>query len=161
LLLALRRLLDQGLHVQLAVAGQAGWGKVDLPAESARLGLTKLLRPLGYVSDADLPALYSGALAVVLPSLYEGFGLPALEAMACGAPVVAANSSALPEVVGSAGLLVDPRDASGLAEALRRLATEPGLREQLARAGPARAATFTWERAARETLAVLEAAARG
>ena len=107
-----------------------------------------------------MPAPYSGALAVVLPSLYEGFGLPALEAMACGAPVVAANSSALPEVVGSAGLLVDPRDARGLAEALRRLITEPDLREQLARAGLARAATFTWERAARETLDVLETAVR-
>jgi glycosyltransferase involved in cell wall biosynthesis len=160
LLRALRLLLDQGLDLQLAVAGRVGWGEIDLPAESVRLGLAGRFRPLGYVADEDLPALYSGALACVLPSLYEGFGLPALEAMACGTPVVAANNSALPEVVGPAGLLVDPRDASGLAEALRRLATEPDLHEQLARAGPARAATFTWERAARETLAVLEAAAR-
>ena len=161
LLQALRLLLDQGLDLQLAVVGRTGWGNLDLPAESARLGLTGRLHPLGYVPDENLPALYSGALAVVLPSLYEGFGLPALEAMACGAPVVASNNSVLPEVVGSAGILVDPRDPRGLAETLRRLAIEPGLGEQLARQGLARAATFTWERAARETLAVLEAAARG
>jgi glycosyltransferase involved in cell wall biosynthesis len=86
--------------------------------------------------------------------------LPALEAMACGAAVVAANSSALPEVVGSAGLLFNPRDPSDLAAALKRVATDSSLRRELAQAGPRRAATFTWERAARDTLTVLEAAAR-
>src|SRR5439155_21470066 len=99
---------------------------------------------LGYVADADLPALYSGAAAAVLPSLYEGFGLPALEALACGTPVLAANASSLPEVTGDAALLLDPRDPDAWAAGLRRVLTEPDLRADLGRRGPARAAELTW-----------------
>jgi glycosyltransferase involved in cell wall biosynthesis len=116
------------------------------------------VRFVGAASDADLPALYGGALAFVFPSLWEGFGLPVLEAMASGAPVLASNRGALPEVTGGAALLVDPAPAP-LADALERLLAEPALRERLRAAGLARAAAFSWERTARETLAVYRAAA--
>jgi glycosyltransferase involved in cell wall biosynthesis len=109
----------------------------------------------GYLPDEDVPALLSGALAFVFPSLYEGFGMPVLEAMACGAPVLAANTSSLPEVAGDAALLVDPADTAAIAAGLARLAAEPALRADLRARGIARAAEFSWERCARETLAVL------
>jgi glycosyltransferase involved in cell wall biosynthesis len=109
------------------------------------------VRPLGYIDDADLPGLYRGALAFVLPSSYEGFGLTCLEAMACGVPVVAADRAALPETCGDAALLVDPDDPVAVADSVIRAATEPELRDRLRHAGFRRAAEFTWERAARET----------
>ena len=161
LLRAFRRLLERiGPDYLLVVAGRPGWGggRQPLEAEAERLALTDLVRFVGFVPDEDLPALYGGALAYVQPSFYEGFGLPVLEALACGAPVVAADSSALPEVVGQAGLLVDPRDPGSIAAALELLVREPERRAALAAAGPAQAARFSWERCARETLAVLEAA---
>jgi glycosyltransferase involved in cell wall biosynthesis len=108
---------------------------------------------LGRVSDAELRALYENALCLVFPSRYEGFGLPPLEAMSCGCAVVAAHAGAVPEVCGSAALYFDPTQPTTLVEALDRLVTEDGLRHGLRQAGLARAATFTWERAARELLA--------
>lgn len=108
---------------------------------------------IGPVPEAALPALYSGAQAFVFPSLYEGFGLPVLEAMACGAPVVCSTSSALPEVVGEAGLLFDPQSAPALTAALTRLATEPDLPAGLRQRSLARAGQFSWEQTARQTLA--------
>ena len=116
-------------------------------------------RHVGYAPPADLPALYGGASAFVFPSLFEGFGLPLLEAMACGTPVLAGANSSMPEVVGDAGLLVDATSVRAIADGLIRLATDTALRENLRQRGLARAAAFTWERAARETLAVLERAA--
>jgi glycosyltransferase involved in cell wall biosynthesis len=113
---------------------------------------------LGFVDDADLPPLLSGALALAFPSLYEGFGLPALEAMACGTPVLTSTTSSMPAVVGDAGLLVDPLDVNAISAGLIRLVRDDALRADLRQRGLARAATFTWERAARETLAVLRAA---
>ncbi|MGB9880037.1 MAG: glycosyltransferase family 4 protein, partial [Anaerolineae bacterium] len=110
----------------------------------------------GYVPDEDLPALYSGADLFVFPSLYEGFGLPPLEAMACGTPVVCSKASSLPEVVGDAALMVDPYDVEALAEAMHRVLSDAVLREELRGKGLARAQQFTWEKAARETLAVYE-----
>src|SRR6185437_16647875 len=106
----------------------------------------------GYVPEADLPALYSGAEAFVFPSLYEGFGMPPIEAMACGTPVIASNVSSLPEVVGDAALLVDPLDVDAIAEAIHRVLTDHDLADDLRNRGLARAKQFTWERAARETL---------
>jgi glycosyltransferase involved in cell wall biosynthesis len=134
-------------------------GPVEEPAEPlepalARLGLEGAVRRLGYVPPDDLPALYSGALAVVYPSLYEGFGLPVVEAMACGVPVLAASTSCFPEVAGDAALLVDPEDTAALEAGLRAIAGDAGLRERLASAGRARAARFTWEATARATLEV-------
>jgi glycosyltransferase involved in cell wall biosynthesis len=108
---------------------------------------------LGRVSDAELRALYAHALCLVFPSRYEGFGLPPLEAMACGCPVVAARAGAVPEVCGEAALWFDPAAPATLREALLRLITQDGVREGLRDAGLIRAAGFTWERAARELLA--------
>jgi glycosyltransferase involved in cell wall biosynthesis len=117
---------------------------------------------LGRVPEADLPALYSAATAFVFPSLYEGFGLPVLEAMACGTPVICSNTSSLPEVTGdfaagsgpSAALLVDPLDTAALADALRLVLTDDGLRAELRHRGLARAARFTWQQTAAKTLAI-------
>jgi len=102
--------------------------------------------------------LYSGALAFVYPSLYEGFGLPPLEAMACGTPVLTSNVTSLPEVVGDAGLLVDPYNVEAIAHGIRRLVEDSALREELKRKGLERAKQFTWERTAELTWAVLEEA---
>jgi glycosyltransferase involved in cell wall biosynthesis len=119
-------------------------------------GLNGKVRFLDWVPESDLPGLYALADLVALPSLVEGFGLPALEAMACGTPVLAANASSLPEVVGGAGVLVDPYDEEAMAAALGELLADRALRHRLARAGLARAATFTWQQAARRTLEIFE-----
>jgi glycosyltransferase involved in cell wall biosynthesis len=113
------------------------------------------LRQLGYVAEADLPGLYRGALAFVLPSRYEGFGLTCLEAMACGIPVVAADRAALPETCGDAALLVDPDDAEALTAAVLAAATESSTRATLRAAGLSRAAEFTWHRTATRIHALL------
>ncbi len=118
------------------------------------LGLGDTVRFLGPVAEADLPALYSGAMAFVFPSLYEGFGLPVLEAMACGVPVACSETSSLPEVGGDAVLTFDPTDVEAMGEALRRILEDASLREHLRQRGLARAATFSWERTAGETLAL-------
>lgn len=133
----------------LAVAGAA-----DPAVFRAGGGVgTDAARVLGRVSDAELRALYAGALCLVFPSRYEGFGLPPLEAMTCGCPVVASHAGAVPEVCGAAALWFNPAQPATLGEALLRLIEEDGLREGLRAAGLARAARFTWERAARELLA--------
>ncbi len=118
------------------------------------LGLGRQVRFIGPVAEEDLPALYAGAVVFVFPSLYEGFGLPLLEALACGTPVVCSDRSSLPEVAGDAALLVNPLDVDALADALLRLLEDTALREHLAGRAIAHAATFSWERAARETLEV-------
>ncbi len=110
--------------LQLVLAGQKGWLADDLLGQVRKLGLGERVVLTGYVPDADLPALLSGALAFVFPSLYEGFGLPVLEAMACGTPVVCSNTSSLPEVAGMPRCMVDPLDTEALAEALSRIAED-------------------------------------
>ncbi len=144
-----------GLH--LVIAGGKGWMYDQVIAEVARLDLGERVRFIGFVDDADLPALYCAARVFAFPSLYEGFGLPPLEAMACGVPVVASNASSLPEVVGDAGLLVDPLDVDGLAGALLRAVTDDVWRAQAIARGLARARQFTWRRAAEQLLAVYDA----
>ncbi len=109
---------------------------------------------IGWVDDADKPALYSGATAFVFPSQYEGFGLPPLEAMACGTPVICSDAASLPEVVGEAGILVHPHDVAGLAEAISRVTSDPALRAELSARARRQAARFTWEQTARATLEV-------
>ena len=110
------------------------------------------IRFIGWVDEEDKPELYTLAEALVFPSLYEGFGLPVLEAMACGTPVIAANAASLPELVGDAGLLVAPRDVEGLAEAMAQVVQDPLLRRELSRRSQAQARRFTWEAVAQATL---------
>lgn len=142
------------LRQRLVLAGAPGWGSAAVEAAIARHGAGDWVVRLGRVADADLPALYAGADAVLVPSLYEGFGLPLLEALACGAPVIAAAAGALPEVAGDAALLVDPRDAGAWGAAITHLLSDPDLAARLRAAGPRRAAPFTWTRCAEQTLAV-------
>lgn len=136
----------------LVLAGPRGWLDAPVLAAAARLG--ERVRLLGPVPAADLPALYAAATAFVFPSLYEGFGLPPLEAMAMGTPVVAARTSSLPEVLGEAALFVPPLDEAAWAEALRRIMEDAALRTELRARGRAQAARYSWPRTAAATLAV-------
>ncbi|HXF96316.1 MAG TPA: glycosyltransferase family 1 protein [Gemmatimonadales bacterium] len=142
--------------VTLVHAGPEGWLADDLPAMVRRLGLTDAVRFLGYVSREDLVVLYGMARLLAYPSLYEGFGLPVVEAMACGCPVLTSNVSALPEVTGDAGWLVDPGSVEEIAEGIAALWSDAELRRTLAARGRARARCFSWERTARETAAVYD-----
>ncbi len=138
----------------LVIAGGKGWYFDAIFATIERLGLQNRVRLTGYIAQHDLPLWYNAATWFVYPSLYEGFGLPALEALACGTPSIVSNSSSLPEVVGDAAILVDPHDVSALAEALARALQDPGLAAGLRQAGPQRAAEFSWARTAAATAAV-------
>jgi glycosyltransferase involved in cell wall biosynthesis len=144
-----------GLH--LVIAGGKGWMYEETLALPARLGLERQVHVLGFAADADLPALYTLASALAFPSWYEGFGIPVLEAMACGTPVVAADNSSLPEAVGEAGLLVGAAHTEVLAEALARLLLDAALRERLVAAGREQARRFTWPAAAQQLLAIYQA----
>jgi glycosyltransferase involved in cell wall biosynthesis len=130
-----------------------------LAAEAQALGMAQKVRFLDYVPAADLPALYTGADVFVLPSLYEGFGLPILEAMACGTPVIASHTSAIPEVTGDAAVLIDPQDVPALAASMHAVLVNPEVREALRQRGLARAAQFSWDRTARAVLHILAKAA--
>lgn len=142
------------LGVELAWAGGT---REHLEGSSSLFGV----RRLGYVADQDLPGLYAGAAAFVLPSRYEGFGLPCVEAMASGTPVVAADRAALPEVCGGAALLVDPDVADAVADAVVQAVTDTAVANRLRQAGLSRAASLTWDRAARETDELLSELLRG
>ncbi len=142
----------------LVLAGPRGWYFERISAAIASLGKDRRILLPGYIADEDVPAILSAALALVYPSLYEGFGLPVLEAMACGTPVIVSATSSLPEVVGEAGLPVNPLSVEELREAMAHLLADEGLRGELGRRGRERAGLFTWERCARETLEVLEEA---
>jgi glycosyltransferase involved in cell wall biosynthesis len=143
----------------LAIAGKPGYYHTVLGRHAGKLGLADAVQFLGYVPDAHLSALYSGASAVVMPSPLEGFGLPAIEAMACGTPVIAANAGALPEVVGDAGILVDANSPRQFAEAMLRLEGDGALRADVSAAGARRVPRFSWQHTAHATLAVYAEAA--
>jgi glycosyltransferase involved in cell wall biosynthesis len=154
LVTAFARIAGQVEH-DLVLVGPAD----DRFPDEARLaaeagGVRERVRFLGWVPEADLPGLYSLAEVAAVPSLIEGFGLPALEAMACGTPVLAGRASSLPEVVGQAGLLVDPTSVDELSQGLWRLLSQPELRQELGQAGLRQAGQFSWARAARQALAL-------
>jgi glycosyltransferase involved in cell wall biosynthesis len=136
----------------LVLVGGKGWFYEEILSRVEELGLASRVRLAGYVPAEDLPYWYNAAEVLVYPSLYEGFGLPPLEAMACGTPVISSTASSLPEVVGDAGLLVDPADVDGLTSAMERVLRDAGLREQMRTAGLHRAQRFNWQAAARQTV---------
>lgn len=148
---ALRRLADEGFPHRLLIVGGSGWLFAPVAALVDELGLQERVTFTGYVPLSDLLPLYAGADAFLMPSLYEGFGFPLLEALACGAPSIASSASSLPEVGGDAALYVPPLDAQALVDALRLVLTQPELAQTLRERGPRRAARFRWERCAEET----------
>lgn len=150
LIQAFSALSTQPSPLVLVIAGGKGWLYDSIFAEVQRLNLQARVIFPGFVDDADLPALYSAAHALAYPSLYEGFGLPMLEAMACGTPVVTSTASCLPEVAGGAALCVPPTEVEALSQALETVVGDEAARAELIARGLARAKTFTWDRAAHE-----------
>lgn len=140
----------------LVVAGMSGWNTEGLMRSAEELIRRGELRLLGYVADELIPPLYAGAAAFCYPSRYEGFGLPALEAMASGIPVITSNRTSLPEVVGNAGIMVEPDDVDGMREHLRQLLEDRAYAETMGERGRIRAQTFSWDRCARETFSVYQ-----
>jgi glycosyltransferase involved in cell wall biosynthesis len=145
--------VSKKMGVQLLIAGGRGWLYQDLVAEVDKHDSVRLV---GFVEDRDLPALYRHAALFAFPSLYEGFGLPVLEAMASGIPVVCSNSSSLPEVAGCAALLVDPLNTDAWAAALSQVLEDEGLRAEMIEQGVLQAARFDWVRSASQLLGVME-----
>ncbi len=133
-----------GIPHRLVIGGGPGWLYEPIYETIERLGLQNQVQMLGYVDESDLPALYTGADVFCFPSLYEGFGIPVLEAMACGTPVVASNTSSLPEAAGDAALLVSPTDTDALADALGRAIDDTDLRAQLVQSGLSQCQRFSW-----------------
>jgi glycosyltransferase involved in cell wall biosynthesis len=144
----------------LVVAGATGWHHEPILATARSLDVADQVRFVGYVPGNELPLWYNAAGVFIYPSIYEGFGLPLIEAMACGTPVIAADSSSLPEVTGDAGLIVGPRDVEGFARAILTLARSAEMRQELSERGLRHAAAYSWRRTAEETLAVYRDAIR-
>lgn len=143
---------QRNLPHTLVLAGKEGWLTKEIHDTVKRSGMDGSVRLLDYVRHDDLPGLYSAADLFVYPSLYEGFGLPPLEAMACGAPVITSNVSSLPEVVGDAGMTLDPHDEPGLSRAMGELLEDRSRLREMSRWGLKRSADFSWERCAQDTL---------
>lgn len=156
LLRAWTPLYQSGECPPLVIVGKRGWLAESFFAALETCPAREGVKLTGYIADEDLPAVYSAATAFVFPSLYEGFGLPPLEAMACGTPVVCSNVSSMPEVVGDAALLVDPEDELDIQAALRKIMNEPDVAHELRDRGTERAALFAWSRVAEETQAVYD-----
>ena len=152
--------LPEGIKesVLLVIAGRKGWGNVDVHAVAGRLGLSDRIRVTGYVGEKLLSSLYTHARFLAMPSLYEGFGLPLVEAMARGAPVLTSNRASMPEVAGDAGLLVNPHDVGSIAQGLRVLLTDETLRKKLGKRAKEAAVRFSWAQARDATLQVFEEA---
>ena len=146
--------LELSRRYPLVIAGMGGWQHEETDQEMALLERQGLLRILGQIEEDALPSLYAAAGLFVYPSIYEGFGLPPLEAMATGTPVIVSDRASLPEVVGEAGLCIDPQDIDAMAEILRGVMEDPQRRMNMAAAGIQRSRLFTWQHCARETLAV-------
>lgn len=159
LLRAYAQLREQqpGFQLQLVIVGRQLWLYQEILREIRQQNFAADVIVTGYADDEDLPALYRSAVALVYPSLFEGFGLPPLEAMACGTPVITSDSSSLPEVVGDAGILVNPYDEGELAQAMWRITNDAARRAQLRQAGLQQAQRFTWAAAAAKTWAVYQA----
>ena len=156
LIRAYGRLLDQHRIPQsIVITGLAGRASVEIERVVNDLGLRDKVVFTGFLEDAILPLLYSAADVFVYPSFYEGFGLPVIEAMACGAPVAASNRTSVPEALGDAGLLFDPDNLEEIADSIHRILTSPVLRDELSSRGLARAKTFSWNKTAERTLAAL------
>jgi len=153
----IRAFVTSHLPHQLVLAGKSGWLSQPILDEVKRQQAPIILP--GFVPDADKAALISGATALLYPSLYEGFGFPALEAQACATPLLCANTSSLPEIVGDGALLVDPLNEAGLTQAIVQIASDANLRQTLVQKGQQNVKRFTWERTASQVLAVLEQAA--
>lgn len=153
---AFGRLKEMGLPHKLVLAGPRGWSMDGFQEQIEELKLGDSVLMLGYIPDEDLPSLYSLATVFVFPSIYEGFGLPPLEAMACGTPVLSSRNSSLAEICGDAAVLVDPLNEESLLDGLRQVLESKELQAQLGEIGRKRAAEFSWERAAQETIAVYD-----
>ena len=158
LLDAFIRIADSVPHT-LVLTGAKGWKSDHLAEKVERSGFSDRIQLLGYVDGADLPSLYFLADVFCFPSLFEGFGLPIVEAMACGCPVMTSTTSCMPEVAGDAGVLVDPLDVEAMGQTLLELLRDPNRRQALSTKGMERANRFSWETCAKETLAVYERAA--
>jgi glycosyltransferase involved in cell wall biosynthesis len=156
LLHAYVELREQVPDLELVIAGKRGWRADAFFDRLRELGLADRVTFPGFVPDDDLPTVYSSATVLAFPSIYEGFGLPVLEAMACGTPVVCSNTSSLPEIAAESAILVSPNDARGWVQALHRVVADESLRLDLRRRGLRRAARFTWASTARKTHAVYE-----
>ena len=143
-------------NYSLKIVGGKGWGKEDIQAISSKLNIVENVEILGYVDDEKLDALYRGAALLAMPSLYEGFGFPILEAMARGVPVLTSNTSSMPEVAGDAAVYVDPYSIESISSGLKKLLSNQELRATLAEGGCKRAGLFSWDRAAQQTLEVFE-----
>ena len=156
LLKAFYKLKKLGIKHKLVITGKKGWKYKHIFETIEKLNLQKDVIFTGYVPDEDLPALYNAADLFVYPSLYEGFGLPPLEAMACGTPVITSNTSSLPEVVGDAGIMVNPYSVDELANKMYEVLTNDGLREELSKKGLERSKLFSWKKCAEEHLKVYE-----
>ncbi len=141
-------------RIELLIIGKRGWMWEGIEQQARTGPYADRIHLLGYVPDEQMPSMYAGAALFVMPSLYEGFGMPPLEAMACGVPVVAANESSLPEVLGNAAMFLDPHDEGAWAEGIQRLLNNPQEAATLRRDGFVQAAKYSWERTARETLNV-------
>ena len=156
LIKAFNELKNQHITHKLVIIGQKGWKYEEIFETVHKLGLNNEIIFTGYVPDEDLVKFYNAADLFVYPSIYEGFGLPPLEAMACGTPVITSNTSSLPEVVGNAGITVDPYKTDGLIDKMHKILNSTNLQDKLSKKGIERAKTFSWDKTARETWKVYE-----
>jgi len=147
--------------VKLVITGKKGWHYENLFETVRHLGLEKFVVFTGYVEDEEAPYLYSGADIYTFPSIYEGFGLPPLEAMSCGTPVVASNTSSIPEVVENAGILLSPKDVESWVKAILRILRDDTLRKKMSADSLKQAKKFSWRKTARQTIEVYEEVLRG